>query len=423
VTAKAPATGKKADFNGDGYADMVVTSRNAVTVLYGSKSGLSASRRQTIRPDATPPSDTYTGFGDAMATGDLDGDGYDDLVIGVDPGGPAMAIVWGGPNGLSGRTPLALGNVGPIGPALVAGDFDGDGRNDLVVGTMSGTELLRGPFGRDGVSASSAPVSTGIRAGHLVSGDVDGDHVADLLAVGRDGSDTADASLLLGSKDGFGTARIFHTKVNSGALADVDGDGHADVILGAGLAGYQPKGVVGGSVVVMYGSSGGVSTTRPSVRISQDTPGVPGAGETYDRFGYNLDAGDVNGDGYADVAIGVQQESISGVSTTGAVTVLRGSPKGLTGTGAVSYNQNTPGVPGANEPYDKFGWQTALVDMNGDGRSELAVGTDSENTDQGNLWYFKSGSAGLTTTGVVSVGPRSVGLPAAYSYFARWLAK
>ncbi|MEU1401706.1 FG-GAP repeat protein [Streptomyces sp. NPDC005728] len=132
---------------------------------------------------------------------------------------------------------------------------------------------------------------------------------------------------------------------------------------------------------------------------------------------------DFNGDGYGDIAIGVMQESISGVRTTGAVTVLRGSSKGLTGTGSVSWHQNTAGVPGVNEPYDMFGTQISLVDMNGDGRSELAVGTRSENITEGNVWYFKSGSAGLTTSGVVSIGPKTVGLTAKYRAFGGYLVK
>ena len=370
--AKAPATGQKADFNGDGYADLAVSGNGYVTVMYGTKSGLTASRHQVLA-------------------------------------GPI----------------LAGGMYSPFGDSMAPGDLDGDGRNDLVAAMSTGvgqteTRLFRGPFTRDGANASTSVVNTGIAPNSLAAGDVDGDHIPDLLSVGRRGA-TADASLVLGSKKGFGPAKDFATKVNSGSIADVDGDGYGDVVLGAGLEDYQPKGVVGGSIVVQYGAKGGVSTTRKPVRISQDTAGVPGAGEKYDRFGYDLATGDVNGDGYADVAVGVMQESISGVSTTGAVDVLRGSAKGLTGTGSVSWHQNTAGVPGANEPYDMFGSQVALVDMNNDGRSELATGTDHENGTEGNLWYFKSGSKGLTTSGVVSIGPKTVGLVAKGRYFARWM--
>ncbi|MFK4150020.1 FG-GAP and VCBS repeat-containing protein [Streptomyces sp. NPDC004065] len=416
--SRASAAGKPADFNGDGYGDLAVSAKDHVAVMYGSKSGLSGSRHQVLsgRPDS------ITHFVVTMATGDLDGDGYDDLLVSDDGPGPTTSVFWGGPKALSGRTFLSF----PVGPMIV-GDFDGDGRNDLVAartvdGTAS-TTLFRGPFRRNGTSASAGVVDTGgISPGRLAAGDVNGDHVLDLLAVGRH-NDAADASLVLGSKHGFGPAKDFSTKVNSGSLADVDGDGYADVVLGAGLEGYQPKGVVGGSIVVHYGSAKGVSSTRKPVRISQDTAGVPGAGETYDRFGYDLDTGDVNGDGYADVAIGVMQESMSGVSTTGAVTVLRGSSKGLTGTGSVSWHQNTAGVPGVNERYDMFGSQVSLLDMNGDRRSDLVAGTDHENGTEGNLWYFRSNSKGLTTTQVVPVGPKTVGLTAKYRYFARWLTK
>ncbi|MEW2624945.1 FG-GAP and VCBS repeat-containing protein [Streptomyces sp. NPDC048106] len=424
--SKAPATGKKADFNGDGYGDLAISANGYVAVMYGTKTGLSAARHRV--PAGNPGSNdggAYSGFGDSMAPGDLDGDGYDDLVVGFDRLAPTVSVIWGGPQGLSDRTALSFTPKYSPSPMIV-GDFDGDGKNDLVAATGAGgvaeTTLFRGPFGRDGTNASTSVFDTGIVPDSLAAGDVNGDHVPDLLSVGRR-DDTADATLLLGSRSGFGPAKDLSTKVNSGSIADVDGDGYGDVVLGAGLEGYQPKGVVGGSVVVAYGSAQGVSTTRKRVRVSQDTPGVPGTGETYDRFGYDVATGDVNGDGYADVAIGVMQESISGVSTTGAVTVLRGSAKGLTGTGAVSWHENTAGVPGVDEPHDMFGSRVSLVDMNGDGRSELATGTESENRNEGNVWYFRSDSKGLNTKRVVSIGPKTVGLVAQYRYFARWMTK
>jgi len=426
--SRASAAGRTADFNGDGHGDLAVSANGHVAVMYGTRTGLSASRHQVLAGNpGTGDGGAYSGFGESMAAGDLDGDGYDDLVVGFDRVAPTVSVAWGGPRGLSGRTPLSFTPKYSPSPMIV-GDFDGDGRNDLVVATGVGndggteTRMFRGPFGRDGTSVSTSVVDTRIAPNSLAAGDVNGDHVLDLLSVGRHG-DSADASLVLGSKNGFGPVKDFSTKVNSGSIADVDGDGYGDVVLGAGFEGYQPKGVVGGSVVVQYGGAKGVSSTRKPVRISQDTAGVPGAGETYDRFGYDLDTGDVDGDGYADVAIGVMEEGISGVSMTGAVTVLRGSARGLTATGAVSWHQNTAGVPGANESHDNFGAQVSLLDMNGDGRSELATGTDHENVNEGNLWYFRSGSKGLTTNQVVSVGPRTVGLAAKYRTFARWLAK
>ncbi|MFD8739735.1 FG-GAP and VCBS repeat-containing protein [Streptomyces sp. NPDC059618] len=426
--SKASAAGKSADFNGDGYGDLAVSANGYVAVMYGTRTGLSAPRHQVLAGNpGTNDGGAYSGFGDSMATGDLDGDGYDDLVVGFDRVAPTVSVIWGGSRGLSGRTPLSFTPKSSPSP-MVVGDFDGDGQDDLVAAGKADhdgsveTRMFRGPFGRDGTSVSTSLMPTGITPESLAAGDVNGDHVLDLLSVGRHG-DGADASLLLGSKNGFGPPKDFSTKVNSGSIADVDGDGYADVVLGAGLEGYQPKGVVGGSVIVHYGSAGGMSSTRKPVRISQDTAGVPGAGEAYDRFGYDLDTGDVNGDGYADVAIGVMQESISKARSTGAVTVLRGSAKGLTGTGAVSWHQNTAGVPGANESYDMFGSQVSLVDMNGDGRSDLVSSTDHENGNEGNLWYFRSDSKGLTTNQVVSVGPKTVGLTAKYRYFARWMTK
>ncbi|MFB8118211.1 FG-GAP repeat protein [Streptomyces sp. NPDC055962] len=178
----------------------------------------------------------------------------------------------------------------------------------------------------------------------------------------------------------------------------------------------EPNGGPGGAVTVTYGSASGLST-RPPVRITQDTASVPGAAEKNDRFGWSVSAGDTNGDGYAHVAVGASGEALGSKQSAGSVTVLRGSAKGLTGTASKSFSQDTAGVPGAAEARDEFGGSVWVTDSNNDGRAELVAGAAAENNGVGSVWLFKTGSSGITATGSTAFGPGSVGGPAGIAYF------
>ncbi|PZG85194.1 hypothetical protein C1I97_33690 [Streptomyces sp. NTH33] len=94
-------------------------------------------------------------------------------------------------------------------------------------------------------------------------------------------------------------------------------------------------------------------------------------------------SGDFDGDGYRDIAVGVPEESLGAKQDAGAVVVLRGSARGLTGTGAKSFSQNTSGVPGTAESRDFFGDAVFLPDVTGDRRAELIAGARGENGDTG----------------------------------------
>src|SRR5438067_12558289 len=83
---------------------------------------------------------------------------------------------------------------------------------------------------------------------------------------------------------------------------------------------------------------------------------------------------DFNGDGFADLAVGVPQESVGSVGKAGAVNVIYGSPTGLRATGNQLWTQNSPGVPTVAEANGTFGTSVAAGDFNGDGFSDLAVG-------------------------------------------------
>ncbi|MFB8267049.1 FG-GAP-like repeat-containing protein [Streptomyces sp. NPDC055955] len=88
--------------------------------------------------------------------------------------------------------------------------------------------------------------------------------------------------------------------------------------------------------------------------------------------------GDFNGDGYADLAVGVPDGTVGGKAKAGYVNIVWGGPKGIGAHGSIRISQSTPEVPGTPEAGDRFGASVALVELNGDGSAELLVGTPGE---------------------------------------------
>jgi len=220
------------------------------------------------------------------------------------------------------------------------------------------------------------------------------------------------------NNDGFGWAV---------ALADFTGDGHADLAAAARTEALGAAKSTGAVIVIPSGGS--ALTGTGSQWWSQSTAGVPGTSETDDYFGTSLAAGDVNGDGRQELAIGVGGESIGDARSAGRVVVLRGSASGLTATGVQSLSQSTPGVPGVSESGDSFGHAVAFGDFNGDGRDDLAVGTSNEVIgvlgQAGMVTVIYSGGAALTGTGAVSITQGTPGVPGANEerdLFGYWVA-
>ncbi|MER6016074.1 FG-GAP-like repeat-containing protein [Streptomyces bluensis] len=454
ATATAAPSGLSGDFNGDGYRDVAIAAPVAkvdgksgagyVAIVYGTASGLDTAKRQIISQATTgipgvPESSDY--FGDRLTTGDLDDDGYTDLIVGVhgerigstDESG-AITVVWGGADGLKTATDITSPlpeNRNELGWSVATGDFDGDGDTDLAAANIAYPELnvFKGPISRTGKATGLVGIDTydqtGINADKLFAGDVTGDGTTDLLVMGQqeitDGYRTRSV-LYQGSASGLKAG----SKVAGGydaVIADVDKDGYGDIVTGNFMekSTDEPNGGLGGAVTVTYGASTGLSSRTP-VRITQDTTGVPGTAEKGDGFGWSLSAGDVNGDGYADIAVGIENEAVGSVYKAGSFAVLRGSASGLTGSGAKVFHQNTTGVPGTAERLDNFGSAVHLTDTDGNGRAELLASAANENDGAGAVWLFKSTTSGITATGSKSFNGTTVGGPSGLSYFGDVLA-
>ncbi|WP_405586360.1 FG-GAP and VCBS repeat-containing protein [Streptomyces sp. NBC_01092] len=453
TSASAAPSGLAGDINGDGYRDAVITAPLAkvagksnagyVAVVYGSASGLNTGNRQVISQDTAgipgvPESGDY--FGDRATTGDLDGDGYTDIVVGVhaeqigstdDTG--VLTVLWGGATGIKSGTDISTlpEYRSELGWSVATGDFDGDGDTDLAAANIAspGLNVFEGPIPRTGraeeLGGIDTSAETGISTDQIVAGDVTGDGKSDLLVMGQEeisGGNRTRSVLYKGSALGLTPG----SKVAGGyaaVIADVNKDGYGDIVTGNFMekSTDEPNGGSGGAVTVTYGAASGLSTRTP-VRFTQDSAGVPGASERNDAFGWSLDAGDTNGDGYTDIAVGVANEDLGGKTDAGSVVILRGSASGLTGTGSKAFSQDTSGVPGTAESYDYFGHSVLLTDVSKDGRAELVSGARGENDGASSVWTLRGSSSGITATGAKSFSSTTVGGPSGLTYFGDVLA-
>ncbi len=372
------------DFNGDGRADLAVgvpgqpvgeVSAGAVHVFYAAGTqGLAAAGNEVFhqgRPGMLGAAEEGDLFGFALAAGDFNGDGFRDLAVGVPsedveaPGQSegATQVLYGAPSGLgtasnqlwTQSSPGVSGDsefLDQFGASLAAGDFDGDGFDDLAIGLAA--ENFEGILFTD-LAAGRVVVLYGAAGG--LSADREQEWHQD--SPGIDGA--------VEGADFFGIAL---------AVADFNGDGFDD--LAAGVFGENDG---KGAVNLIYGSASGL-TAAGNKLWEQGADGIEGEGEDHDNFGRALGAGDFNGDGFADLAVGVPEEDLgpmgSEVIDAGAVNVFYGSALGLAADGNQLWHQDVAGVLEVAEPEERFGLTLTTADPNGDGFADLVIGVPDE---------------------------------------------
>lgn len=156
-------------------------------------------------------------------------------------------------------------------------------------------------------------------------------------------------------------------------LGDFNGDGYDDMVVADPYAEVSGE-AQAGAVTVYYGSANGFDFSSGQ-QWHQDSPNVLDQAEQGDQFGAAVAAGDFNGDGFGDLAIGVAYEDVSGKVDAGAVNVLYGTAMGLQADNNQFWHEDCPNIMGMSLTGNLFGFALAVGDFDGDGHDDLAIGS------------------------------------------------
>jgi Ca2+-binding RTX toxin-like protein len=420
IDSRTASVASAGDINHDGYDDFIVSGSIGTYVIFGSAIAFPSSFSTFSLNGANGFFFYGAGTRGAAATaGDFNNDGYDDLIVGA-PGASngAAYVLFGAAGGFwSAINGASLNGVngfkivgGPLGDnhgagstVASAGDINGDGFDDIVVARYqpfySDAYVVFGHAGStfadvvltdlDGTNGFRIGYFDGRSRGHTVAsaGDINHDGYDDLLIGAGDDLDGA-AYVVFGKAGGFNSEIDLHLldgtdgfKIRSATFGDyagmavnpagdVNGDGFADVIIGAirdSTGDYYA-----GAAYVVFGHAG-VFDAVLELSSLDGTNGFKIIGPDYYGYaGWSVDtAGDFNGDGFDDLIVSAAYAD----SSKGAVYVVFGQASGFDATLDLATLDGDTGfrVAGTDD-FGLFGFSVASIgDLNGDGFDDLVV--------------------------------------------------
>lgn len=348
------------------------------------------------RIGGTTPGDL---LGSAVAgVGDVDGDGFGDMLLGAhgsDDFAGAVGLFLGPVGkrqGLAEADRLFVGNVdSSMGLAVSgAGDVDGDGLADLVLGAPSEGDYEGSVTLVTATAETRVVGAPGDLLGKAMSplGDIDGDGLADLLVAGQGMAEDAGAAVVMTGPSpslesavviaGEAAGDLVGDKCSVGSV-DANGDGVPDVVIGA--RGHDGGGDGAGALFLVLGPPGSSTVATADARWLGEAAG--------DEVGLCVTgAGDLDGDGYGDFVAGSKLHD----AARGAAYVVRGP-----GLGEHSLADADARLLGAAEGATAGGCVASAGDVDGDGLADLLVG--SSGYGEGGVAYLVSRPSGTRNLG------------------------